>query len=99
MPHAVFRDFHNGTSGLATVGALCRPRQNSGFITLLNHGQQRETAESVLTLAHELGHSLGADHDQEVGRGGDGGSNDHVLSPGVRVQPHHDGLHQQLGPA
>ena len=80
MPHDVFRDFHNGTAGLATVGALCRPRQNSGFITLLNHGQQRETAESVLTLAHELGHSLGADHDQEVGRGGDGGSNAYVKS-------------------
>ena len=63
----ISRDFHNGTSGLASLGTLCQPRQNSGFITLLNHGEERTLAESILTLAHELGHSLGADHDGEVG--------------------------------
>ena len=42
---------------------------NVGFITLLNFGQQRPLRETVLTLAHELGHSLGAVHDEDKGCG------------------------------
>ena len=36
---AIRRDFHNGTAGLAHTGTVCRPTQNSGFVTLLNYGQ------------------------------------------------------------
>ena len=63
----IYRDFHNGTAGLASTGTLCRHRQNSGFITLLNYGQESSLNETTLTLAHELAHSLGAKHDDEVG--------------------------------
>ena len=45
---------------------LCRPTQNSGFVTFLNYGQNRSEEDSVFTLAHELGHSLGAVHDEAV---------------------------------
>ena len=61
----VCRDFHNGTAGLSTVGGACRPAQNSGFISLLNHGQDTPLNQSVVTLAHELAHSLGAKHDDD----------------------------------
>ena len=27
-----YRDFHNGTAGLASIGTVCRPIQNTGFI-------------------------------------------------------------------
>ena len=42
---------------------------NSGFITLLNYQQSRPLNQSIITLAHELAHSLGAKHDdsEEVG--------------------------------
>jgi len=58
-----YLDFHNGTSGLSTVGGACRASQNSGFITLLNYQQDRTLNQSILTLAHELAHSFGAKHD------------------------------------
>jgi len=61
-----YLDFHNGTAGLASIGTMCRHRQNSGFITLLNNGLDRSINDSIITLAHELGHSLGAQHDQDV---------------------------------
>ena len=61
-----YLDFDNGTAGLANMGAVCRPKNNTGFITLLNHGRDRNMEESIVTLAHELGHSLGAAHDDEV---------------------------------
>eukprot|EP00092_Neocalanus_flemingeri_P013994 GFUD01015096.1.p1 GENE.GFUD01015096.1~~GFUD01015096.1.p1 ORF type:complete len:391 (-),score=85.89 GFUD01015096.1:380-1552(-) len=61
-----YLDFHNGTAGLASIGTLCRRRQNSGFITLLNNNQDRPINDSIITLAHELGHSLGAQHDEDV---------------------------------
>ena len=34
-----YRDFHNGTAGLASIGTVCRPIQNTGFIvsTCLEH--------------------------------------------------------------
>jgi len=61
-----YLDFHNGTAGLASIGTMCRHRKNSGFITLLNNDQDRPLNDSIITLAHELGHSLGANHDEEV---------------------------------
>eukprot|EP00090_Calanus_glacialis_P032140 TRINITY_DN53321_c0_g1_i1.p1 TRINITY_DN53321_c0_g1~~TRINITY_DN53321_c0_g1_i1.p1 ORF type:complete len:389 (-),score=99.90 TRINITY_DN53321_c0_g1_i1:73-1239(-) len=61
-----YLDFHNGTAGLASIGTMCRRRQNSGFITLLNNGLDRPVNDSIITLAHELGHSLGAQHDEDV---------------------------------
>ena len=64
--NSCFRDFDGGTTGLASTGAVCRAENNTGFITLLNHGRDRNMEESIVTLAHELGHSLGAAHDDEV---------------------------------
>jgi len=61
-----YLDFHNGTAGLASIGTMCRHRQNSGFITLLNNGLDRPINDSIITLAHELGHSFGAQHDEDV---------------------------------
>ena len=61
-----FRDFHNGTAGLASIGTICRRQQNSGFVTMLNYGQTRSIDESVLTFTHELGHSFGAKHDSDT---------------------------------
>ena len=55
-------------AGLANRMGFCFRGGNVGFITLLNMGQKRPFRESVETLAHELGHSLGAYHD-EVRRG------------------------------
>jgi len=43
-----YLDFHNGTAGLSTVGGACRPAQNSGFISLLNHGQDTPLNQSVI---------------------------------------------------
>ena len=60
-----YRDFHNGTAGLASIGTVCRPIQNTGFVTLLNYGQERTTEESILTLAHEVAHNFNVSHDNE----------------------------------
>ena len=59
----LFRDFHNGTAGLSKVGGACTPGDNSGFITLLDHQESRPLNQSVLTLARELAHSLGANYE------------------------------------
>ena len=32
----------------------------------MNNGQDRPVNDSIITLAHELGHSLGAEHDEDV---------------------------------
>ena len=50
------RDFHNGTAGLASVGTVCRPETNTGFVTMLNYGTSRPMEESIRTFAHEVGH-------------------------------------------
>ena len=39
---------------------------NTAFVTFLNHQIQAKKFDSVLTLAHELGHSFGALHDQDT---------------------------------
>jgi len=66
LPSCLHTYFDNGTAGLASVGTLCRKTKNTGFITLLNHGQEVSLNESTLTLAHELAHNFGAGHDDEI---------------------------------
>ena len=58
-----YLDFHNGTAGLANVGTVCRPANNTGFVTMLNFHQARDLDESVITLAHEVAHNFNASHD------------------------------------
>lgn len=60
-----FRDFDAGTAGLASIGTACRKEKNSGFVTFLNYNQSREMNDTVVTLAHELAHSLGSKHDED----------------------------------
>ena len=42
------------------------PRYNTAFVTFINHRVQSSKADSVMTLAHEIGHSFGAYHDQDT---------------------------------
>jgi len=58
-----YLDFHNGTAGLANVGTVCRPANNTGFVTMLNFHQDRDLEESVITLSHEVAHNFNASHD------------------------------------
>jgi len=60
-----YRDFDAGTAGLASIGTACRDRHNSGFITFLNYAVDRDFNDTVITLAHELAHSLGSLHDED----------------------------------
>jgi hypothetical protein len=58
-----YRDFHNGTAGLASIGTACLQNHNSGFVTMLNFGQERSLSESITTMAHEVAHTFNAIHD------------------------------------
>ena len=51
---AIRRDFHNGTAGLAHTGTVCRPTQNSGFVTLLNYGQGSWLSDGFLDECNAL---------------------------------------------
>ena len=73
------RDFSDGTLGLAwlgsastSLGGLCEQRTsvqgqskslNTGMITLINFNNRMPDKVSQLTFAHEVGHSLGSNHD------------------------------------
>ena len=41
-------------------------RYNTAFITFLNHEVTSSKQNSIITLAHEVGHSFGAYHDQDT---------------------------------
>ena len=60
-----YRDFHGGTAGLASIGRACKSTHNSGFVTFLNYGDDRDFHESSITLIHEVAHTLNASHDQD----------------------------------
>ena len=73
------RDFSDGTLGLAwlgsastSLGGLCEQRTqvqgqdkslNTGMVTLINFNNRMPDRVSQLTFAHEVGHSLGSNHD------------------------------------
>ena len=63
-----YRDFHQGTAGLASVGRACSARHNSGFVSFVNYEQDRSFAETSITLLHEVAHTWGANHDQDYDR-------------------------------
>lgn len=61
-----YRDFHNGTAGLASVGTVCQPHRNSGFVTFENYATERGMNDTAATFAHEVGHSFDASHDGDL---------------------------------
>jgi len=62
-----YRDFHNGTAGLARLDGACLAKGNAGFVTLLNYENERSLEQTAVTLAHEVAHSFNAVHDDELG--------------------------------
>lgn len=60
------RDFPQGIQGLAWRNTVCDGRYNTAFITFLNHNVAASEADSVMTLAHEIGHNFGAYHDEDT---------------------------------
>ena len=41
-------------------------RSNTAFITFINHNIKSSKDQSIMTLAHEVGHSFGAHHDEDT---------------------------------
>ncbi|XP_070621427.1 zinc metalloproteinase-disintegrin-like MTP9 [Erythrolamprus reginae] len=52
-------DFNGATVGRAYVGTLCQPKHSSGVI----QDHKNSTSLMASTMAHELGHNLGINHD------------------------------------
>jgi hypothetical protein len=55
-------DFQGATIGLAFVGGLCEPTQKSSMTQTIVTGFEQQAS----TMAHELGHNLGMEHDDQT---------------------------------
>ena len=73
-----YRDFPAGLAGLAWRGSACSETLNTGFITFLNNNLESEEKDNIITLAHEMGHLLGATH---VDGTNCGERDDYIMSP------------------
>ena len=88
------RDFSDGTLGLAwvasntgSVGGFCEKQAsvkgvlkslNNGMVTILNYNSRVPELVTQITVAHEVGHSFGSEHDPE-GSCSPGGSSGNYL--------------------
>uniref|UniRef100_A0A182C5R2 Metalloproteinase n=1 Tax=Phalotris mertensi TaxID=1260334 RepID=A0A182C5R2_9SAUR len=75
-------DFDGTTVGLANMGSLCLPRGSSAVVQ--DHNDL--TSLEASTVAHELGHNLGIDHDKDSCHCS---SNACVMSPEIGSVPQH----------
>ena len=58
-------DFRSTNVGQAFFGTLCLQYYNTGYVSFINEGEVIEFEQSSLIFAHEVGHILGAEHDEE----------------------------------